>query len=43
MARHNLLLLPGDGIGPEVASELHKVLTCLTETGESGRSRPRQT
>ena len=33
MASHKILLLPGDGIGPEVAREVGKVLTVLTEGG----------
>jgi 3-isopropylmalate dehydrogenase len=33
MASHNILLLPGDGIGPEVARETEKVLRLLTEAG----------
>jgi 3-isopropylmalate dehydrogenase len=33
MASHKILLLPGDGIGPEVAREVGKVLTVLTEAG----------
>ena len=33
MATHNLLLLPGDGIGPEVMAEAQKVLAVLSEIG----------
>ena len=33
MATHNLLLLPGDGIGPEVMAEAQKVLAVLGEIG----------
>src|SRR3954466_3160716 len=30
---HKILLLPGDGIGPEVMAEAEKVLAALAETG----------
>jgi 3-isopropylmalate dehydrogenase len=30
MASHNLLILPGDGIGPEVATEVEKVIAWFT-------------
>jgi 3-isopropylmalate dehydrogenase len=33
MASYNLLLLPGDGIGPEVMTEVEKVLKVLGEAG----------
>ncbi len=33
MSAHKLLLLPGDGIGPEITSEAEKVLAFLNETG----------
>src|SRR5262245_59706096 len=33
MATHNLLLLPGDGIGPEVLAELKRVIDLLYITG----------
>jgi len=33
MSVHKLLLLPGDGIGPEIAAEAKKVLAFLNETG----------
>jgi 3-isopropylmalate dehydrogenase len=33
MATHNLLLLPGDGIGPEVAIEVEKVAKFIGEAG----------
>ena len=33
MASHNLLLLPGDGIGPEVMTEVKKVADFLGKTG----------
>ena len=33
MATFNLLLLPGDGIGPEVAVEVEKVAKYFAETG----------
>lgn len=33
MASYNLLLLPGDGIGPEVMAEVRKVLAFLTKQG----------
>ena len=33
MTRYNLLLLPGDGIGPEVAREVEKVTRALAEAG----------
>ena len=33
MASHKILVLPGDGIGPEVAREVGKILRVLTEAG----------
>ncbi|HEY8136675.1 MAG TPA: 3-isopropylmalate dehydrogenase [Methylocystis sp.] len=33
MSVHKLLLLPGDGIGPEISAEAEKVLAFLNETG----------
>ena len=33
MATYKLLLLPGDGIGPEVMSEVEKVLARLAAMG----------
>jgi 3-isopropylmalate dehydrogenase len=33
MSVHKLLLLPGDGIGPEIAAEAEKVLAFLNRTG----------
>jgi len=33
MATHNLLLLPGDGIGPEVATEVEKVASWFGKAG----------
>ena len=33
MASYKLLLLPGDGIGPEVATEAEKVISFFTEAG----------
>jgi 3-isopropylmalate dehydrogenase len=33
MASHNLLILPGDGIGPEVASEVEKIVGWFTARG----------
>ena len=33
MASHNLLLLPGDGIGPEVMREVQKLLAFLSKEG----------
>ena len=33
MASHNILLLPGDGIGPEVMKEVEKVLGFLMKSG----------
>ena len=33
MATHKLLLLPGDGIGPEVAAEVEKVVALMGEAG----------
>jgi len=33
MSVHKLLLLPGDGIGPEITAEAKKVLAFLNETG----------
>ncbi|MDB5511910.1 MAG: 3-isopropylmalate dehydrogenase [Enterovirga sp.] len=36
MTTHNLLLLPGDGIGPEVAREVEKILDFLRREGVAG-------
>ena len=36
MATHKILLLPGDGIGPEVVREAERVLDCLAEAGVAG-------
>ncbi len=33
MASHNLLILPGDGIGPEVASQVERVVGWFTKRG----------
>ncbi|MGL4440439.1 MAG: 3-isopropylmalate dehydrogenase [Bosea sp. (in: a-proteobacteria)] len=33
MASHNLLILPGDGIGPEVATEVERVVDWFTKRG----------
>ncbi len=33
MATHNLLLLPGDGIGPEVMAEVKRVIAFFNEKG----------
>ena len=33
MPAHNLLLLPGDGIGPEVMAEVEKIVAVLAEMG----------
>ncbi|MGA7012762.1 MAG: isocitrate/isopropylmalate family dehydrogenase, partial [Pseudolabrys sp.] len=33
MATHNLLLLPGDGIGPEVIAEVKRVIELFNKTG----------
>ena len=33
MATHNLLLLPGDGIGPEVMAEVRRVIDLFNEKG----------
>jgi 3-isopropylmalate dehydrogenase len=33
MTSHNLLLLPGDGIGPEVMAEVEKIVGWLTKAG----------
>jgi 3-isopropylmalate dehydrogenase len=33
MATHNLLLLPGDGIGPEVMAELKRIIDFFNKTG----------
>src|SRR5258708_35523278 len=33
MATHNLLLLPGDGIGPEVMDEVKRVIEFFNEKG----------
>ncbi|KAB2883958.1 MAG: 3-isopropylmalate dehydrogenase, partial [Pseudorhodoplanes sp.] len=49
MATHNILLLPGDGIGPEVMAEVEKLIAFFngkglarfeTETGLVGGLRP---
>tara|TARA_Y100001934_G_scaffold282803_1_gene398501 strand:- start:1317 stop:2402 length:1086 start_codon:yes stop_codon:yes gene_type:complete len=34
MAAHKVLLLPGDGIGPEIMDEARKVITALSESGD---------
>jgi 3-isopropylmalate dehydrogenase len=36
MTTHRLLLLPGDGIGPEVMAEVKKVIAFLNERGPDG-------
>src|SRR5262245_30557750 len=36
MATHNLLLLPGDGIGPEVMAEVKRVIDFFNEKGPDG-------
>ncbi|EAU40828.1 3-isopropylmalate dehydrogenase [Fulvimarina pelagi HTCC2506] len=36
MASRKLLLLPGDGIGPEIATEAQKLITVLNEATEGG-------
>ena len=36
MATHKLLLLPGDGIGPEVMSEVEKVVGWFNEERHRG-------
>ena len=33
MSAHKLLLLPGDGIGPEITAEAEKVLALLSAAG----------
>ena len=33
MATYKLLLLPGDGIGPEVMAEVEKVIACFSRAG----------
>ena len=33
MATHNLLLLPGDGIGPEVMAEVKRVIDLFNKIG----------
>ena len=33
MATHNLLLLPGDGIGPEVMGEVKRVIDFFNKKG----------
>ena len=33
MATHNLLLLPGDGIGPEVMAEVKRVIDFFNKKG----------
>src|SRR5947207_16005960 len=33
MATHNLLLLPGDGIGPEVSAEVKRVIEFFNKQG----------
>ncbi|MEG6507935.1 3-isopropylmalate dehydrogenase [Methyloligella sp. 2.7D] len=35
MARYNILLLPGDGIGPEVMAEVERLIQWVNETGEA--------
>ena len=41
MATHNLLLIPGDGIGPEVMAEVKKLIAWMNAHG-MGTSRPRR-
>ncbi len=36
MTTHNLLLLPGDGIGPEVMAEVDRVLAFFNKTSKAG-------
>ena len=36
MASRKLLLLPGDGIGPETMAEVEKLVTVLNETVSAG-------
>lgn len=33
MAAHNILLLPGDGIGPEIMEEIHRFFTWFEKRG----------
>ena len=33
MATHKLLLLPGDGIGPEAMAEVEKLIACMNGAG----------
>ena len=33
MASHNLFLLPGDGIGPEVMAEVETIIAWMSEKG----------
>ena len=33
MANHNIFLLPGDGIGPEVFNEVRRVMTWFADSG----------
>jgi 3-isopropylmalate dehydrogenase len=36
MARHKLLLIPGDGIGPEVMGEVKKLIAWINKNGQTG-------
>ena len=40
MATHKLLLLPGDGIGPEVMGEVKRLIDWLNRAGHRANSRP---
>ena len=42
MATHNLLLLPGDGIGPEVMAEVRRVIDLFNEKGPRGSTPKRR-
>ena len=45
MAAYKLLLLPGDGIGPEISAEVEKVVAFLNESRRRalrGRARTRR-
>ena len=45
MATHKLLLLPGDGIGPEVMGEVKRLIDWLNSAGDRqvrDRYRPRR-
>ena len=35
MARHKLLLIPGDGIGPEVMGEVKKLIAWINKNGKT--------